>query len=406
MKIAIFTDTFYPQVNGIVTSIIDIAKGMADKGHKVFIISPDESISFVEFVYKDIEVLRIPAVDAAFYEGFKWSTIIHKPTYKRLKKENIDLVHFMTPITISVFGILVGKRLGKPIIGTYHTFVSELTYLRQFFPRAGSFTQRFAWWFTNSFYNRSHLITTPTENARKELIRNKARIEVEAVSNGIKLDSFDNSKADLIKQKYNPDGELALYVGRIAPEKNMICLLTSFKKLCEKDLTTILLVVGGGPSFAECKEFVKSQGLDKRIIFLGQIPTDELKTSGIFGACKLFVTASTTETQSITILEAEANGIPCIGPDAKGIPCVIENNHNGFLVTPNDSEEITDAMEKLLTDEELYKKFSANCLESVKKQDFNLILDQWEDRYHRVMNMPRRHKKISRRDVWSRRKDY
>ena len=252
MKIAIFTDTFYPQVNGIVTSIIDLAKGMTDRGHRVFIIAPKEKIIYNEFTYKNIEIFRIPAIDASFYDGFKWSTIIHQPTYKRLKKENIDVVHFMTPVTISIFGIIVGKKLRKPIIGTYHTFVSELTYLKQFFPRANSFTQKFAWWLTNRFYNRSHLITTPTENARLELIKNRSKIEVEAVSNGIILDSFDNSKAHEIKEKYNPNGDLLLYVGRIAPEKNMICLLKGFKKLCIEDKSTKMLIVGNGPSIDEC----------------------------------------------------------------------------------------------------------------------------------------------------------
>jgi len=329
----------------------------------------------------------LPAVEAAFYEGFKWSAIMHKPTYRKLKEANIDIVHFMTPITISVFGILVGKMLKKPIIGTYHTFVSELTYLRQFFPHAGAGTQRFAWNYTNAFYNRSHLITTPTENAREELLQNRCRVNVEAVSNGIKLDSFDNSKAAEMKEKYNPNGEIILYVGRIAPEKNMKVLLTSFRELCKSDFTTKLLVIGGGPSLDECKQFVKDAGIEDRVIFLGLIPTEELKKSGIFGACRMFVTASTTETQSITVLEAEANGLPCIGPNAKGIPNVIDNNINGFVVTPDSSSEITEAMKRLLDDDELHRIFSERSMISAEKHDFKHILDDWEDRYERVLQI-------------------
>ena len=384
MKIAIFTDSFFPQINGIVTSVADLAKGMCDRGHKIYIVAPNYHDIKHEFSYKDIEVLRLPAIDASFYEGFRWSAIMHKPTFRKLKKANIDLVHFMTPITVSVFGILVGKMLKKPIIGTYHTFVSELSYLKQFFPHAGSGTQRFAWSYTNAFYNRSHLITTPTENARLELINNRCKVPVEAVSNGIKLDSFDNSNSKAIKEKYNPDGDIILFVGRVAPEKNMPVLLKAFKDLTLTDNTTKLLLVGGGPSLDECKEYAKTEGLEDRIIFTGLIQTDELKKSGIFGACKLFVTASTTETQSITVLEAEANGLPCIGPNAKGIPNVIDHNVNGFLVSPNNSQEIADAIKLLLSDSDLYKKFSANAILSAEKQDFNKILDGWEDRYLRV----------------------
>lgn len=394
MKIAIFTDSFLPQINGVVTSVVDLAKGMADKGHKLYIVAPEYSDLKEEFQYKDIEILRVPAVDAAFYSGFKWSAVFHKNTYNKLKAANIDLVHFMTPLTISLFGILTAKWLKKPLIGTYHTFISELTYLRQLFPFAGERMQKITWKYTNSFYNRANLITTPTKNAKQELLNNKCKVEVEAVSNGIKLDSFDNSKSDEIKKKYNPDGELILYVGRVAPEKNMICLLTAFRELCKKDSTTKLLVIGGGPSLDECKLFAKNEGLEERIIFLGLIPTEELKTSGIFGACRLFATASTTETQSITVLEAEANGIPCIGPDAKGIPNVIDNNVNGFIVKPNSVSEITDAMEKLLTDNELHKRFSKACLESVKPHDFNHILDEWETRYINVIDSASNKRKV------------
>lgn len=386
MKIAIFTDTFYPQVNGVVTSIVDLAKGMADKGHKVFIISPEENIVFEEFEYKNIEVLRLPAIDASFYDGFKWSAIMHKPTFRKLRKENIDIVHFMTPITVSFFGILVGKLLRKPMIGTYHTFVSELTYIRQFFPRAGTGTQKIAWHYTNAFYNRAHLITTPTENARLELLKNRVRVEVEAVSNGIKLDCFDNSKASEIKEKYNPDGEIILYVGRIAPEKNMECLLSAFVSLCKTDNSTKMLVIGDGPSLNDCRDYVNKKGLSERVLFLGLIPNGELKTSGIFGACRMFVTASTTETQSITILESQANGIPAIGPNAKGIPNVINHNENGFLVEPNNYEQITEYMKILLTDDDLHAKFSKKSIESARLQDINKILDDWEKRYERVIS--------------------
>ncbi len=384
MKIAIFTDSFYPQINGVVTSIVDLAKGMADIGYKIYIIAPEEKGPFEEFSYKDITVLRLPAIDAHFYEGFKWSAIMHKPTFDILKKANLDVVHFMTPLTVSIFGILVGKMLKKPIIGTYHTFISELTYLRQLWPHAGAVQQKISWHYSNAFYNRAHLITIPTENAKKELIANKCRVEIEVVSNGIKLDSFDNSNSAAIKNKFNPDGDLILYVGRVAPEKNMPVLLEAFYKLTKSDSTTKLLVIGGGPTLNECKTIVKNYGIEDRVIFLGLIPTKELKSSGYFGACKLFVTASTTETQSITVLEAEANGLPCIGPNAKGIPNVIDDGVNGFVVTPDSSDEITAAMKRLLEDEELYKRFSENSIKSASKHDFKLILNNWEERYKKV----------------------
>lgn len=387
MKIAIFTDSFFPQINGVVTSIIDLSRGMADLGHKIFIVAP-EYYSEEEFEYKDIEVLRIPAVDASFYEGFKWSSIMHKPTYLRLKEADIDIIHFMTPITVSVFGILVGKMLKKPIIGTYHTFISELTYIRQFWPKAGSFHQKISWHYTKAFYNRTHLITTPSEFTTKELIDNGCTIPAETVSNGIRLDNFDNSNAAAKKMELNPDGKIILYVGRVSYEKNIMNLLESFSIYAKRNKKDKLVIVGGGPIVEDCKKLVGERGLQDRVIFTGMIKNEELRKSGIFGAADLFVTASTTENQPITVLEAMANSLPAVGTNGMGMPYIIRDNETGLIVDREDISGFADAIERLFTDDELYARLSYNARKMAESHEIGLIISEWEERYRKVMSLP------------------
>lgn len=393
MRIAIFSDAFYPQVNGIVTSIVSIAEGMADKGHEVIIVAPEYEQLDREYTYNNVTVMRVPSIEASFYKEFRWSDPFHRKTYKKFKKLDVDVIHIMTPVTICLLGIFIAKKLNIPMIGTYHTFIAELTYLRQLFPYAGKATQKLAWRYTNSYYNRAKLVTTPTEYAREELIRNRCKADIIAVSNGVNLNTFDNSRAAEMKQKYNPDGEIILYVGRVSHEKNMDCLLDSFYLLTRKDESTKLLVIGDGPTFEASKAKCRDLGIKDRVIFTGAIPNEELKVSGIYGACRLFVTASLTETQSITVLEAEANGLPCVGPDAKGIPCVISDKVNGFVVPPNDRQALCDAMEKILSDDDLHRTFSKNSLKEVKKHDFQLILDEWEERYYTISKVVKPKKK-------------
>lgn len=386
MKIAIFSDSYYPMVNGVVTSMMDLAKGMADKGHKVFIVAPVADKDYKEEEYPNITVLRVPAVNASFYDGFKWSSVLHKPTYDILRKAKIDLVHFMTPFTVSLFGILTAKLLKLPLIGTYHTFISDLKYIRQFFPYAGARMQKFAWSYSNAFYNRTNLITTPSEFTTRELIKNGCKSECITVSNGIKLDNFDNSKADGVKKKYNPDGHLILYVGRVSLEKNMLVLIKAFRELAKKDKTSKFLIVGDGPYMEESKKFVTDNNLEDRVEFLGMVPNVELRKSGLFKASRLFVTASTTENQPITILEAKANGLPCVGPKSMGMPWVIEDGESGFVVEPNSSQELADAMYKILSDDDIYRKFSNNAYESVQSHELSLIINEWEERYKNMIS--------------------
>lgn len=383
MKIVIFTDAFIPQYNGIVTTTISLVKGLADKGHKIYIIAPKYK-NFKEFEYSNVKVIRVISIPAGFYPDFKLTNFFSPNIFRFLKKEKVDIIHFQTPLTLGIQAVILSKVLKVPLVGTYHTFIADEQYLKHI-KLDYKKVKELAWKYSKLYYNRCDLITCPTEIAKKELLKNSFNEPIKAISNGIDPKIFDNSKSKQIKNKYNPNGNLLLFVGRIAHEKNVLYLLRCFKLIVRKMPETKLFLIGDGPQMKEVKRKIKQLDLSKNIILTGRIDHDKLAKSGIFGACDLFITASTTETQGITMLEAQANGIVSLGIDEGGTKDLIKNNYNGFLIENNNKEDFVDKVVLLLKDKKLYRKMKKNTLKEIKKHNMRNVIDIWEEEYKQLI---------------------
>ncbi len=383
-RIAIFSDSFLPLINGVVTSIMNLATSLADRGYYILIVAPSHK-SLNDFSYPNIEIKQISGFDAAFYDGFKFTKLVSLSTLKLIKERHIDLIHFQTPITVSYIGIKIAKRLHLPLVATFHTFFADPQYLQHWIIGTGEASQKVSWAYSNLFYNSADLVTTPSPSTTIELKENGCTQEIKYISNGIDPKSFNNDKSDEIKKKYNLKEKAVLFTGRISQEKNLGVLVKAFIRSANMNPDASFILVGNGPSMNDLKERVENNNLSDRIIFAGSIPHEELITSGIFGACQIFVTSSLTENQPMTILEAQCNGLVCIGPDARGIPYLIKDGVNGIIVPPNDAEATSDAINKLLNDDELCKKMKEATLEEIKAHYIEKVADEWEETYDKLI---------------------
>jgi glycosyltransferase involved in cell wall biosynthesis len=381
MNIAIFTDTFLPQTNGVVTATVNLAKGLADKGHEVHIIAP-KFPRVKEFKYPHVHVKRVFAVNAYFYEDFKFTLPINIEILNYIIQNKIEVIHFTSPIMLGVQAILIGHSIGVPVVGTFHTFVADPQYLRHV-KLNNKVMEKVAWNYLKAYYNRCDLVTSPSDYTKKELMKNGIRRPIKVISNGIHLDMFDNSNAKKVREKYIKDknGKLLLFIGRVAHEKNIFYLLDCLKIVADKLPKAKLLIVGDGPQMEEVKIKIKTLGLSNNAIIIGKIAHEDLVKSSIFGACDLFVSASVTENQPMTILEAQANGLVCIGQNAKGVPDLIKNDYNGYAVKVGDKQAFADAIIKVLSNEALYKKMKQNTLKEIQSHDMSRVISVWEKTY-------------------------
>lgn len=385
LKIAIFTDTYRPVINGVVTSIDNLALSLAEKGHKIIIVAPNTKKS-VEPLHNNITIKRIASIQANFYEDFCWTQPFSFRLYKYLKDENIDLIHIMTPFTVCYLGIKFAKLLNLPSVGTFHTFITDPTYYEHMFGKMFELRKETVWYYTNLYYNAVDISTAPSPSTRESMIRNKCTTDIKVISNGIRPESFDNSNWKEFKAKWKLNDKVILYYGRIANEKNLNHLIDSFESLYKKDKDVQLLIIGAGPQLDELKEYVNSKNLTQNVVFTGFIKNDELIRSGVYKASTIFATAALTENQPMTILEAQCNGMVCVGPDARGVPDLIINGVNGIVVDPYNKEEMADAFFSLLNDLPLREKMSLKVNELIQEHYLPNVIVTWEQTYHKLLD--------------------
>lgn len=380
MKIVIFTDTFLPQINGIVNATINLAKGLADKGHKVYIIAPKFKKYSKEIKYKNIKIIRVSSIPAYFYEDFKFTLPFDFNILNILKKEKIDIIHFQTPMSLGVQAIIISKILKKPLVGTFHTFFTDPQYLKHA-KLNFNLVQNLSWTYARAYYNQCDLITCPAASTKNELIHNNIKKNIKVISNGINL-----SKLTLKNNSNNKNkSKNLLFIGRIAYEKNIPYLIDCFRLVLKEISNAKLIIVGDGPQIDEIKKMINKYNLQKNIIMKGRIEHEKLIQSDIFKNSRIFISASTTENQPMTVLEAQAKALPCIGINKRGMKDLIKNNYNGFLVKNNNKKAFAEAIITLLIDERLYEKFRKNTITQIKKEDILNIINIWEKTYFNLI---------------------
>jgi 1,2-diacylglycerol 3-alpha-glucosyltransferase len=384
MNIAIFTDSFYPQINGVDTSILSIAENFTQRGHGVVILAPRYKMS-EDFQHPKIKIKRIPSLPASFYDDFRWTFTNSYPFYKYLRDEKVDIVHFMTPFFASYIGIKIARLLKVPLVGTFHTFIADPAYYEHLFNGPVTITPQVAWNYCNVYYNAADYVTAPTLKAVKEISDNGVIVPLEALSNGIDFKQFANNQTQEIKTRYNLGKNVVLFIGRIAYEKSIKVLIDSFKIALEQLPDSQLLLVGDGPQLEEFKDYAQQKDISKSIIFAGAIPHKELVQSGIFSLVKVFATASESETQGITILEAQVNKILTVGVKAGGVMDLIDDGVNGYLVDPKDSQAMGDRIAYCLKNFNALKDVREQAKISTGKHDIILVMDRWEEIYSELI---------------------
>ncbi|MBN2508958.1 MAG: glycosyltransferase [Spirochaetales bacterium] len=381
MKIAIFSDTFLPQINGVVTATVMMAKELANQGHEVHVLAPEYKEFQKDHLFP-FTVKRFPAIPAFFYEDFKWVMGPNPAILGYVIKNKFHILHFQTPIGLGFQAIIVAKLLQKPLVGTFHTFFADPDYLKHI-KLDLKIMERIGWMYSNIYYNRCDVVTVPSQETGAELRTHGCRPPIRFITNGIDLSQFDNTKAPEIKKQagIKKGDAVFLFIGRLAYEKNLGALIKAFCHAAKTNPHYKLLIVGGGPQEEEYRQLAKKHDTHGSCIFMGKIEHDELVVSGIFGAAKYFITLSKTENQPVTILEAQGNGlIPLCLPE-KGLKTMIEHRRTGFFLTSDDPVIFSRELERFMEDKALHQKMRSAIRDMVRKQSITNVAKEWERLY-------------------------
>lgn len=390
MKICIFTDSFFPYCSGVTFAVVNQTRELVRRGHEVAIfrpaarkLSPEEAAELPP----SVQVYDIPlTLPAAFINDLNIVVPTFFSSYRRARKFAPDVVHVNTEWGGGWEGLVVSRLLGVPLVGTFHTFFAEPAYLKNFLLPNWKVVRWLMWRYATTFYSRCHAITSPSQAVKEALVENGIKTEPLVLSNGINPPAMTSeSKVDELKVKHNIGENALIYVGRIAPEKSMNVLIDAFALALKNGVDAQLVIVGDGVSRDEMETQIDRLGIRESVVSLGFVPHDELIASNLPRVAKAFVTASNTENQPISILEAMSFGLPVIGPKAKGIPELVTHGENGLLFESNNVEELAACMTKVVRCDEKQRKLSRGSLATAEAHSMSNVVDQLEDVYRQVI---------------------
>ncbi len=358
MRIGIFTDSYEPYINGVSTSVMMLENALTKLGHEVYIVcvNPDDRTYKLE---KDGHVLRIPGFPIPI-ANYRLTTIYPIKAVNYIKKWNLDIIHSQTEFSIGTFARVIAKQFNIPVVHTYHTMYEDYIYYitKGYFDGA---SKKLVEYITNFYCDKTvKELIVPTAKTYK-LFKDKYKYDrnIHIIPTGIELDRFykeniDTKKLNKLKSKLGikKDEKVILYLGRLALEKSVDFLIENMKDILNKYPKTKLLIVGDGPDKEAYEDLVKKCGIDDNVIFTGFIPWEESPL--YYNISDIFVTASHTETQGLTVIEAMAASLPVVALDDESFRNTVIPNLNGYLF--KDKDEYLKSIYSLLDDSHLLKK--------------------------------------------------
>ena len=391
MRIAFFSDNFYPEISGIADSIMTTGRELGRRGHKVRFFAP----TYPQGAY---EMLGLPEGNPDLGPNVSFTRFASFPypggtgtgqgrmviptglRFPALRSFHPDLIHVHLPFGACLEGVISAKILGVPIVATDHTPISE--FLR-YSPIKNDWFRNAVFSYNRWFYNQAKFLSSPSAAVFAELGEEKIIPPHHPVSNPLKTEHFyprDNKKE--LKEKFGLGEFTILYVGRLAPEKKIDETITALAALGEKAPGTELAIVGRGGAEGALRKMSASLGVADKVKFLGFLNDEELPLA--YAASDVFAIMSTAETQSIAAMQAMMTEVPVVAARAWGLKEYV-NEKNGILVEPGDVAGLTSALLELYSDRERRLTLGQGGREFASGFSITKIADAWEKIYQEVI---------------------
>jgi len=383
MRIGIFTDTYPPYINGVSTSIVMLKRALEKKGHQVYVVTVNpENYSYK---YEDSDkIIRIPGIPIGIYD-YRLTGVYPLRAIDTIKKWNLDVIHSHTEFGVGTFARIIAKQLDIPLVHTYHTMYEDYVY----YITKGYFdgtSKKIVEYLTKFYCDKTATeLIVPTKKTY-DLFKNKYKVDrnVHIIPTGIEVDRFYREKynkldiSDLKKSlKIKPDEKVILFVGRLGKEKCVDVLLEGQKNISKAFPKCKLVIIGDGPDAEEFKNIARKLKIENKVIFTGKVPWDDIPK--YYQMADLFATASNTETQGLTVIEAMAASIPVVCLDDEAFRMVIVDGLNGKLF--KNKRQYVKVVTNLLKDEKERKKMGRQARISADEHSSKYFAERVLDVY-------------------------
>ena len=358
LRIAIFSDSALPVLNGVSISIDSLITELRHQGHSVHLFTARSR----HFIDPDPHTYRFRAIETPWTKGYPLAFPPFYRMLRRFRRHKFDVVHTHTPFTIGFVGMRWAESHGIPVVSTYHTLYDRYVHYIPYFPRR--YLRFKLAKHTNFYYNRVDHVITPSEAALRWIRRHSVSTPATVVPTAALARRFYDRSETRLKLGMPANQKILLYVGRLAKEKNLSGLLEMAVLALRQDASTRLWLVGDGPYRSECISMARELGIGDKVKFVGSVPRDQV--DAYYAAADLFVFASITETQGLVVQEAMNYGLPAVAVTGGGASESIEDGVNGFAVK-NDTGTFARQVLEVLHDEQLHASLSNGALRSVRE---------------------------------------
>ena len=387
MTVAFSLEIFYPTVNGIVTSSVNLAENLIARGHRVLFIAAKSKAFDQPLIHGIVPVYYINSMESMIYPGMRTTVPWSKHVEVVLRKESVDIVHITGPWSLGAAAIVGARKVGCAVVHTFHTMLQEPTYLKYFAKLTVlvPVCEAIGWGYLKAFMRSSDVTTGPSQYACDTLRVHYPWAAIRRISNGVDMSRFeDGSTLEETGRRYPPFNDRTfLFVGRLGPEKSVGQLISAMRLVVDHLDDAHLFIVGSGPGRERYKNQTRRLKLRKHVHFLGRITHEDLLGRGLLQHARAFVTASITENQPMTVIEAICWGVPIIIPDVHGIRELLDGN--GLLFPAGEIQVLARNMIRLASEDDLHSTFRKRSLEIRDRFDGRHVAEAFEAVYDALL---------------------
>lgn len=370
MRVAIITESFLPEMNGVTNSVLKVADHLTSTGHDVLIMAPDSP--GMPTTYRGAHVVGMASVPMPGYKQVRVTTTPQISLEWTLAEFAPHVVHLASPINVGYRGVLAADALGLPSVAVYQTDIPGYA-ARYKMPALE------AWLWAR--VKRIHTTATVNLAPSTASINQLAQVGVHDVDlwgRGVDSELFNPGRRDeALRAAWAPaDHRIVGYMGRLAPEKQVADLAA----LADLPNTTIV-VIGGGPERPALEEALPNA------VFTGELRAEELARA--VASLDLFVHPGELETFGQTIQEAMASGLPVVAPASGGPVDLVKPSHTGWLYAPGDLKALRNHVRDLLGDDAKRASFAEAARISMEPRTWRGICGQLVDHYYRAIDRKR-----------------
>lgn len=368
MRIALFTETFLPKVDGIVTRLRHTVEHLQRNGDQVLVVSPDGGLT----EYKGAKIYGVSGFPLPLYPELKLA--LPRPSIGvALEQFKPDLIHVVNPAVLGLGGLYYAKVMQIPLVASYHTHLPQ--YLQHY---GLGMLEPVMWELIKASHNQAQL-NLCTSTAMIEELRAHGVNNLDLWQRGVDTETFQPSLASLDMRSHlsqgNPDSPLLLYVGRLSAEKE----IERIKPVLEAIPNARLALVGDGPH----RSALEKHFADTPTYFVGYLTGTELGSA--FASADAFIFPSRTETLGLVLLEAMAAGCPVVAARSGGIPDIVTDGVNGYLFDPADDEGAISATMRLFQQQTERETLRQNARAEAERWGWAAATRQLQNYYRGVV---------------------